>query len=165
MIQNQQTCSKCGNKKEKDKIFTIDADPVCSNCIYGNLKPFDIYPIGFVHNEQQRGEGFGLKGKSEISRIELLPSQKPFMHKLEEEKYLMIIYYLHHSDNVRSVFNRGLDKKKVGVFASRTPDRLSGIAVKNVELVRVEDTTLFVKDLDAIDGSPVLDIKMQVKGY
>ncbi len=165
MIQNQHTCSKCGKKKETDKLFTIDKEPVCSECIYGDLKPFEVYPIGFVHNKQQRGDGFGLKGKTEVSRIELLPSQKPFMHKLEEEEYLMIIYYLHRSENVRSVFNRGLDKKEVGVFASRTPDRLSGIAVKTVKLVKVEDTTLFVKDLDAIDGSPVLDIKMQVKGY
>ena len=72
-----------------------------------------------------------------------------------------MVYYLHESENVRSVFNRGLDGKKVGVFASRTPYRLSRIAVQDVELVGIEDTVLLVKGLDAIDGSPVLDIKMK----
>ena len=58
------------------------------------------------------------------------------------------------------MFKRGLDGKEVGVFASRTPDRLSGIAVQNVRLVKIEGTTLYVENLDAIDGSPVLDIKL-----
>ena len=49
--------------------------------------------------------------------------------------------------------------KEVGVFASRTPHRSSRIAVSDVELVKVENGTVFVKGLDAFEGSPVLDIK------
>jgi tRNA (Thr-GGU) A37 N-methylase len=51
----------------------------------------------------------------------------------------------------------------VGVFASRTPERLSQIGISNVELERVEGTTLFVKNFDAIDGTPILDIKLGQK--
>jgi len=47
----------------------------------------------------------------------------------------------------------------VGVFASRTPHRTSRIAVSNVELVKISDTHIYVKGLDAFEGSPVLDIK------
>jgi tRNA (Thr-GGU) A37 N-methylase len=94
------------------------------------------------------------------SQIQLIPSQRPFMYKVEEERFLTIVYYLHQSQTVRSVFHRGLDGKKVGVFASRTPDRLSRIGIQDVRLIRVEDTNLYVKGLDAIDGSPVLDVKL-----
>ena len=155
-------CSSCGAGREKRDIFEIDGKNICSACLYEKHKPFKIYPIGFVNNNLGRdGSDFGLSGERGISEIRLFPSQKPFMHKLEEEKYLTVVYYLHKSENVRSVFNRGLDGKKVGVFASRTPHRLSRIAVQDVSLIRIEGNTVYVEGLDAIDGSPVLDIKMR----
>jgi len=82
------------------------------------------------------------------------------MYRLEDEEYLTIVYYLHKMRRVRSRFKRGLDGKEVGVFASRTPDRLSRIGIQDVRLLRVAGTTLVVEGLDAIDGTPVLDIKM-----
>ena len=83
------------------------------------------------------------------------------MYKLEEEGQLTIIYYLHKTKSVKSVFKRGLDGKEVGVFASRTPNRLSRIGIQDVTLVSVDGTRLLVKGLDAVDGTPVLDIKIK----
>ena len=105
--------------------------------------------------------GFGTIGKDEISRIELFESQKPFLYKLEEEQIITIVYYLHETNSIKSVFNRGLDGKKVGVFASRTPYRLSKIGIQDVKLLKIEGVTLCVEGLDAVDGTPVLDIKMR----
>ncbi len=51
----------------------------------------------------------------------------------------------------------------MGVFASRTPNRLSRIAIQDVTLVRIEEATLYVEGLDAVNGSPVLDIKLKIK--
>jgi len=87
------------------------------------------------------------------------------MYKLDEETHLTIVYCLHKARPVRSRFKRGLDGKEVGVFASRTPDRLSPIGLQDVRLVRVEDTALIVEGLDAIDGTPVLDIKPVMHGF
>lgn len=153
-------CSRCG--KPSDKLFTLDDHEVCSRCIYGDEKPFEIYPIGYVRNNLTRSESdFGVKGdKSCISKIELFESQKPFMYRLEEETNLTIVYYLNQSRTVRSVFQRGLDRKEVGVFASRTPDRLTKIAIQDVKLIDVQGTSISVEGLDAIDGTPVLDIKL-----
>ena len=112
------------------------------------------------NNLKLNGTDFGVTGEYGLSRVELLDSRKPFLYKIDEETRVTIVYYLHKSSNVRSVFNRGLDGKKVGVFASRTPHRLSKIAIQDVKLVKVEGVKLYVEGLDAIDGSPVLDIKM-----
>jgi tRNA (Thr-GGU) A37 N-methylase len=129
--------------------------------MYGDIEPVEIYPIGVVKNNLIRSPtGFGVVGDKKLSRIILFPAQKIFMYKLEDEKYITIIYYLHKSGPVKSVFNRGLDGKLVGIFASRTPDRLSRIAIQDVVLIKIEDTTLYVEGLDAINGSPVLDIKL-----
>jgi len=155
-------CVKCNNRVGQEEIFNIDGKDVCVKCIYGKTKPVRIYPIGIVKNELQRAEkGYGTLGKKGLSRIELLKSQKPFLYKLEDEKFITVIYYLHESSSIISVFNRGLDGKRVGVFASRTPDRLSRIGIQDVRLVKVEGTVLYVEGLDAVNGTPVLDIKLK----
>ena len=163
MNKSQYKCNKCGEFFKESELCNVDDTYICLKCIYGDTKPFKIYPIGIVRNNLQSNHTpFGIQGDGAISRIELLSSQKPFMYKLGEEKYLTIVYYLHKSRSVKSVFNRGFDGKKVGIFASRTPDRLSKIAIQDVRLIKVEGTTLYVEGLDAIDGSPVLDIKMRL---
>ena len=50
-----------------------------------------------------------------------------------------------------------------GVFASRSPYRPNKIGLTIVELLKVEENILYVKGLDAIDGTPVLDIKPYIK--
>jgi len=143
------------------QLEKIDGNYICYSCLYQNSEPFEIYPIGYVSNKLERGDGFGLKGrKSNVSKIHLFKSQEPFLYNLKDEKWITVIYYLHKPRNIRSVFRRGLDRKKVGIFASRTPDRPSHIGVSNVKLIKIEETTLFVRKLDAINGTPVLDIKL-----
>ncbi len=163
MNENSQRCSDCGQVFERTQLCFIEDTPFCLRCMYGDAKPFEIYPIGIVKNQLQRNvdRQFGLSGNpKDESRIELWPSQKPFMYKLEEEEYLTIVYYLHKTLPPRYIFKRKTDLKEVGTFASRSPNRLSKIAITDVRLMRIEDTTLFVSGLEAIDGSPVLDIKM-----
>ena len=166
MSKNQYKCNKCGKFFYENELCNVDKTYICLKCMYGDIKPVEIYPIGIVRNNSQRElTQFGVQGDGALSRIELISSQKPFMYKLDEEKYLTIIYYLHKTRRIKSVFNRGFDGKKVGVFASRTPDRLSKIAIQDVRLIKVKGTTLYVEGLDAIDGSPVLDIKMKLSSF
>ena len=163
MGQNIYQCSKCGSKVKKNKICIIDNKPICLICVYGKVKPFEIYPIGIVRNNLRRSDtNFGTIGEMDVSCIELISSQKLFMYKLSEEKYLTIVYYFHKARSVKSVFKRGLDGKEVGIFASRTPDRLSKIAIQDVRLLKIEGMTLYVEGLDAISGSPILDIKLKM---
>jgi len=84
------------------------------------------------------------------------------MSGLDQEPEITIVYYLHKSRSVKTTFKRGLDGKQVGVFASRTPDRLSRIGIQNVKLLDIKGTTLIVKGLDAINRTPVLDIKLKI---
>ncbi len=164
-IMNKQTCqcSKCGIWADKHKLCIVDDTYFCTRCMYGDIEPVEIYPIGIVKNNLIKcPTGFGVVGDDKISRIIFFPFQEIFMYKLEDEKYITIVYYLNKSGPVKSVFNRGLDGKSVGVFASRTPNRLSKIAIQDVTLVKIEGTTLYVEGLDAINGSPVLDIKLKI---
>jgi tRNA-Thr(GGU) m(6)t(6)A37 methyltransferase TsaA len=51
------------------------------------------------------------------------------------------------------------DMPLIGVFAARGPHRPNPIGVSACEIVEVSDTALTVRGLDAVDGTPVLDIK------
>ena len=163
MTEKEWKCSQCGKKALEKNLFIIDNHRICNICLYGEAKPFEIFPIGYVENNLTKArKGFGTIGDKTMSVINLMQSQHKFMYKLEEEKYLIIIYYLHESRSVASIFKRGLDGKEVGVFASRTPGRLSRIGVRDVELLKIEGNKIYVKGLDAINGSPVLDIKLKI---
>jgi len=164
------TCSQCNQKIDQQCcIEKIDDKLVCHSCLYNESKPYKIYPIGFVENDTDPGQNFEFNGKSSnnsksiISKINLFESQKPFLFKLEDEKWITIVFYFHIQRPIISTFARGLDGKKVGVFASRTPFRPSRLGISEVELIKVEGTTLFVKNFDAFNGSPVLDIKIGSK--
>jgi tRNA-Thr(GGU) m(6)t(6)A37 methyltransferase TsaA len=62
--------------------------------------------------------------------------------------------------DVISVHPRGdLTRPRQGVFATRSPDRPNPIGLHRVKIVSIEGTTITVSDLEAIDGTPVLDIK------
>jgi len=141
----------------------IDNSPVCLNCLYGSVEPVTVWPIGFVVNDKKRSDrAFGTTG-GDLSEIRLAPGMGRFMKGLADETHLTIVWQLHKSRPIKSVFRRGWDGKEVGAFASRTPDRVTPIAVTDVELLEVKGTRLAVRGLDAIDGTPVLDIKVASK--
>jgi tRNA (Thr-GGU) A37 N-methylase len=146
-------CSECKKEIKDGHSFFVDARPVCYECLFGKVEPVKIYPVGKV--SQVNADG--------ISRIDLFPYQQRFMYKLEEEKWITIVYYLHQVNSINTVFKRGKEGngKEVGVFASRSPHRSSRIAISDVELIRICHFSLYVKGLDADENSTVLDIKMK----
>ena len=56
------------------------------------------------------------------------------------------------------------DRPELGVFATRSPDRPNPIGLHLVEVVEVDGARLRVRDLEALDGTPVVDIKPQIHG-
>ena len=145
-------CSECKREIKDGHSFFVDAQPVCYECLFGQVEPVMIYPIGKVSQIDADG----------ISRIDLFPYQQRFMYKLEEEKWITVVYYLHKVNAISTVFKRGRESngKEVGVFASRSPHRSSRIAISDVELIRICNFSIYIKGLDADENSPVLDIKV-----
>jgi len=160
---SQLKCSECEREYGELSIRLIDDKPVCLNCLYGGIDPVRIWPIGFVVNDKKRSHAaFGTTG-GDISEIRLFPGMARFMKGVADETHLTIVWQLHEAGPIKTVFRRGWDAKKVGPFASCTPDRLTPIAVTDVELLEVKGTTLTVRGLDAVDGTPVLDIKVAME--
>jgi len=157
---SQWKCSECGRDSGKLSTRFIDNKPVCLNCLYGSVDPVSIWPIGFVVDDRKRSrEAFGTTG-GRVSEIRLSSGMARFMKGLADETHLTVVWQLHEVRPIKSIFRRGWDGKEVGPFASRSPGRLTPIAVTDVELLGAKGTTLTVRGLDAVNGTPVLDIKV-----
>jgi len=92
------------------------------------------------------------------------------LYKLEDFSHIIVLYWLHLRDNqahrsrVRVTPRRHHGAPEVGVFASRSPSRPNPIGFSVVELLKIESCKMFVKGLDAEDGSPIIDIKPYTPG-
>lgn len=99
-----------------------------------------------------------------VAEIHIDPALTPGLTGIEEYSHLVIIYYLHKSkfdpavDMIRHPMDRA-DLPARGVFALRTNYRPAPLALTTVELLQVAGNVLTVRGLDALDGSPVLDVK------
>jgi tRNA-Thr(GGU) m(6)t(6)A37 methyltransferase TsaA len=105
-----------------------------------------------------------------ISEIELMPEiAADAFNGIEEFSHLEIIFYFDRSDKSKIIFSdhpRGnKDWPEVGIFAQRKKDRPNAIGLTIVELVKREENKIWVKYLDAVDGTPVLDIKPVMKEF
>jgi tRNA-Thr(GGU) m(6)t(6)A37 methyltransferase TsaA len=101
--------------------------------------------------------------KATESRIVLDPTLAKGLQGLEAGQRLMVVFYFHRSQGyeLRQHPQGDLSREPRGVFALHSPYRPNPIGVTTVELVEVAENVLTVRGLDAINGTPVLDLKRQ----
>ena len=95
------------------------------------------------------------------SRIILDPELVPGLEGLEKQPRILVIFHFHLSEGWEMKQHpRGDESRpKRGVFALRSPRRPNPIGVTEVELLEIADNVVRVRGLDAVDGTPVLDLK------
>lgn len=116
---------------------------------------FSVVQVGTVRADE---EGF---------RIELLPEYAPALQRLEGFSHVQMIWWCDRCDNATSRALLTGDKpytqgpEVMGIFATRSPERPNPIALTAVYVTYIdhEHGVIGLAYTDAIDGSPVLDIK------
>jgi len=104
----------------------------------------EIKPIGFVVEE---------------GVLEILDEYREGMDGLEEGMNVWILYHLHKAVESLKVHPHG-DKRIVkGVFATRSPNRPNRIGMSLATIKKIEGRRIFLDELDAFVGSPIIDIK------
>lgn len=125
----------------------------------------NIQAIGIVKSpvKQPVDENWG----EVIAEVELKSSLARGLTGIEQFSHAIVVFLMHQysfppaTDLVRRPRERA-DMPEVGIFAQRAKHRPNPIGVTAVELIEVRGNVLVVKGLDAIDGTPVLDIKPYV---
>jgi len=126
-----------------------------------------LKPIAFVKNSRkEKSDDNWSKIVSEIELTNNLPIES--LDSIEAFSHLEIIYFIDKSDKTITGSEHPRENPnwpKVGIFAQRKKDRPNHIGLTTVNLIKKEGQKLTVSNLDAIDGTPILDIKPVFEEY
>ncbi|HKI95371.1 MAG TPA: tRNA (N6-threonylcarbamoyladenosine(37)-N6)-methyltransferase TrmO [Gemmatimonadales bacterium] len=130
---------------------------------------FTVRPIGVVHSpitSRANAPRQGAEGAPD-AWIELDPSLVRGLTRMRVGMELIVLTWLHRArrDVLRVRPRSDRRQRLAGVFATRSPDRPNPIGVHRVTLREVEGARLLVGPIEAIDGTPVIDIKYAMPNY
>jgi tRNA-Thr(GGU) m(6)t(6)A37 methyltransferase TsaA len=124
---------------------------------------YTIEPIGFVQSELTRLEDAPMQGDEGApdAWLELSPQVAQGLSGIQAGDELIVLTWLHLAQrDVLQVHPRGDHNRPLtGVFATRSPDRPNPVGLHRVSVLEVAEGKLRVAPLEAIDGTPIVDIK------
>ncbi|MFO7773185.1 MAG: tRNA (N6-threonylcarbamoyladenosine(37)-N6)-methyltransferase TrmO [Dehalococcoidia bacterium] len=121
----------------------------------------ELKPIGIIHSPYKNTGDVPHHGhgNEQISQIEVFEEFEKGLQDIEGFSHIVVIYWFHESQAYQLLVKTPWDDSLHGLFSTRSPHRPSHLGLSVVELVAREENILTVKGLDAIDGTPLLDIK------
>lgn len=120
-----------------------------------------LVPIGVIHSPYREPGEAPHQGRfsEQLAELEVYPQFAAGLKDIEQVTHLFVLYWCHRAsrDVLQTPTPRGPEIR--GVFACRSPARPNPIAVCVAELKEVKGNVLVVRGVDALDGSPLLDLK------
>lgn len=126
------------------------------------VKPIGIIYTPFKYKKDTPIQPFRSKA---TARVEVFKKYQEGLNDIERFSHLILVYKFHKSRGYCLKVKPFLDEKQRGLFATRYPRRPNQIGLTVVKLLRRKKNILFVKGIDVIDGSPLLDIKPYVPDF
>jgi tRNA-Thr(GGU) m(6)t(6)A37 methyltransferase TsaA len=122
-----------------------------------------LRPIGWVESplvDPDAAPNQGDEGAPDASLV-LDPSVRRAMRELEIGTRVIVLTWLDRADrDTLAVHPRGdRSRPETGVFSTRSQDRPNPIGLHTVEVLAIDDTRIRVRNLEALDGTPVIDLK------
>ena len=119
--------------------------------------------VGVVHSSLDTIQDSPPDGRHRLQEatLEIFPEYCLALAGVDELKQLLVLYWLHQADReVLRVYPGGdRSKEMIGVFRNRSPLRPNPIGISRVDIIEVGIQQIRVRGLDAIDGTPIIDIK------
>lgn len=125
-------------------------------------------PIGIIHSPFKDPKGVPIQPTAAIGiegTIEVFPEYVDGLGDLEGFSHIILIYHFHLAKKASLKVKPYMDDRVHGVFATRSPSRPNPIGISVVSLVKIVGNTLYIKDVDILDGTPLLDIKPYVPEF
>ena len=130
------------------------------------MKGYTLQPIGFIRSElktRKEAPRFYTEGAPDAF-LELKPAYRRGMSRVRVGDELIVLTWLHrsHRDVLRVHPQGEAWRPLTGVFLTRSPDRPNPVGLHRVTVRAVKPDGLVVGPIEAIDGTPVVDIKCVV---
>jgi len=124
---------------------------------------YEVAPIGWVESpllERAQAPRQGDEG-APPAWIAFEPGVAEAVRDLRAGDHLIVISWLDRArrDILTTHPRDDPESPLLGVFSTRSPDRPNPIGLHRVQILAVEGLRIFVSDLEALDGTPVLDVK------
>jgi len=131
------------------------------------MEEYQVNPIGFIRSELKStadAPSFYTRGAPN-ARLELNPALKEGLDRMEVGQEIIVITWLHLARrDVLKVHPQGdMSRPLTGVFSTRSPDRPNPIGLHRARVLEKNVHTLVIGPIEAIDGTPVIDIKCVVE--
>jgi tRNA-Thr(GGU) m(6)t(6)A37 methyltransferase TsaA len=126
------------------------------------MDEWKMQPVGYIRSSytdtHQIPKGLGAQHTME-GILEILPEFEKGLKDIEGFSHLMILWLFHKSQDCELIGKTPADDRPHGVFATRSPRRPNRIGLTTVELLQRKGRSLYLRGVDMLDGTPVLDIK------
>jgi tRNA-Thr(GGU) m(6)t(6)A37 methyltransferase TsaA len=125
-------------------------------------------PIGTVHSPFKAPPGTPIQPSAAIDirgTVDIFPEYQAGLQDLEGFSHLILIYYFHLSQKFSLKVKPFLDDRQRGLFATRAPARPNPIGLSVVRLERIDGSRLYIREVDIVDGTPLLDLKPYVPRF
>lgn len=121
-----------------------------------------VRPVGYVRSpfaEKAEAPRQATVAEDVRGTVEVLSAYEDALSDLAGFERIWLLFWFDRSEGFRPKVLPPRSEHKRGVFATRSPHRPNPIGLSAVRLERVEGRVLYVRDLDLVDGTPVLDVK------
>lgn len=124
---------------------------------------FSVQPIGYIRSEVKTRESAPRQGDEGAPNawLELFPAYRDGLHRMKAGDELIVLTWLHlgRRDVLQLHPRRDPSNPLTGVFLTRSPDRPNPIGLHRVKVWAIDGHRLHVGPLEALDGTPVIDLK------
>jgi tRNA-Thr(GGU) m(6)t(6)A37 methyltransferase TsaA len=125
-------------------------------------------PIGTIHSPFHEKKDMPIQptGAAGVTgTIELLEEFKDGLTDLDGFSHIILLYHFHRSEEFKLKVVPFMDTEPRGLFSTRAPNRPNAIGLSIVQLERVEKNILHIKNVDVLDGTPLLDVKPYIPEF
>ncbi len=126
-------------------------------------------PIGVIHSPFKGPKGTPIQptaAKDIEGTVEIFSEFVDGLKDIDGFSYIILIYSFHLIHNKSQLIVKPfMDDNAHGIFATRAPNRPNSIGLSIVKLVKVKKNILYIKDVDIVNNTPLLDIKPYVPKF
>jgi tRNA-Thr(GGU) m(6)t(6)A37 methyltransferase TsaA len=128
----------------------------------------EVKPIGIIHSPFKKPDGMPIQpvfadGAEGI--VEVLPQFAAGLKDLQGFERIWLIYWFDRATETKLIVKPFRDSSERGLFSTRAPCRPNPMGMSPVRLLRIVNNSLYVADIDVLDGTPLLDIKPYIPEF
>jgi tRNA-Thr(GGU) m(6)t(6)A37 methyltransferase TsaA len=128
----------------------------------------EFTPIGIIHSPFKEPEGMPIQppgAAGSKGTVEVFEDFRSGLKDLDGFSHIILLYHFHRSYGFNLHVVPFIDSEERGLFATRAPKRPNPIGLSVVQLDRIKDGVLYIRNVDILDDTPLLDIKPYVPEF